>query len=166
MNWIGGHDRHKQAIFVEGRYKNHIQAYAGHMGLLLPPFRRQSLALDNPLVKQASRRSIREAGVGNLVTKLVLLSETTDPSLYGRVSFVATRERAPHGQLEVLEQHTADRDIPGGKRVWYVSRGLALPVLVQTFDKTGTRIGHYEYRDFKFNIGLTDDDFDPNKVYK
>ena len=160
MHWIAGHDRHKQAIYVEGRYENKLQIKAGHM--LFAP--RLSLPLDHALVRQASRRSIRDAGVGNLVGKLVMLAKTTDPSIYGPIQYVGVEKVGSHGDLDVLCQHA--KDIPGGKRIWYISRSLGLPVLIQTFDRSGKRIGFYEYRDFQFNIGLTDDDLDPDKVYK
>ena len=160
MNWIAGSDRYKQAIFVQGRYDNKIQIKAGH--ILFAP--RLALPLNDPMVRQASRRSIREAGVGNLVKKLVMLSETTDPGLYGPVSYVGVETVGQRGKLERIDQQA--KDIPGGKRVWYISRELGLPLLVETFDRKGKRLGHYEYRDFEFNIGLGGDDFDPNKVYK
>jgi hypothetical protein len=55
----------------------------------------------------------------------------------------------------------------GGRLVLWIDDELHLPIELDVYDHDGRLYEHYEHRDLKVNVGLTDADFDPkNEAYK
>lgn len=58
-------------------------------------------------------------------------------------------------------------DFYAGRMELWVDDALHLPIQADLFDQDGRLYEHYEHRDLKIDVGLTDKDFDPkNKAYK
>jgi LysM repeat protein len=58
-------------------------------------------------------------------------------------------------------------DFYAGKMDLWIDEELHLPIQADLYDHDGELYEHYEHRDLKVDVGLTDADFDPrNKAYK
>ena len=54
-----------------------------------------------------------------------------------------------------------------GRLVLWIDDELRLPIQIDLYDHDGNLYEHYEHRDLKVNVGLTDSDFDPkNPAYR
>ncbi len=173
FKWIGkeGHDR--EVVYVKGQYdgKMQIRLAAGDVPFM-PAGRLWSIAPENPMAQSRSRHPITEAGLGNLVERfgrLLESSEHGDPragSLVYRGSQPLPESQAPAEGVEQVVPPGIDKDLPeGGRRLWLFSADNHLPVLMRTTDAAGHEVEFYYYDSVQFPVALSDDDFNPDKLW-
>jgi hypothetical protein len=138
----------------------------------MPAGKRMALAPDSLLVRAASRHSVTEAGVGNMIDRfgrLVEMNEKGEPRA-GNLRYLGPQRRDGYDQpLETIEQLIppgAEKELPrGGKRWWHfdpATRGL--PVLIVTQDDQGQEVEYYQHDRFFFHR-LGEDEFNPDKQW-
>lgn len=173
LKWIGDEAKGREVVYVKGRYDNKIHSKLPPGNVLLAlAGSRHALPLDSMLVKGSSRHSITQAGLENLVERFGLLVdalERNEPSAavmrylgtLKRPEFEATVEAVEH-----IIPPGADPLLPrGGQKRWYFDARNHLPVLIITHDHTGQEVEYYCHDRIEFPLRLTDDDFNPDRLW-
>ncbi len=61
----------------------------------------------------------------------------------------------------------SDPHLPrGGQRLWFFEPTVSLPMLIITTDETGREVEYYCHDRFMYPVHLTDDDFNPDVLWK
>ncbi len=170
MRNTGEVGRGREVLYNPSRHEDKVHAIVGEgdSRLYKAGNKAPSLSPDSPLVKNKSRRSIRDAGPGTAVALFGRLAQAgADLKYVGP----AQRPEFPGLPLELVEQTVRPGAEPdaerGGVRSWYFdakpdSPSFGLPVLL-TLVETGTtpprELEYYCYSQVKAPAGLTDADF-------
>ena len=148
------------------------------------------LVLDN--VRRAQARNVGSLTYGgreNVFDRPVLRFEATAPSTgrtptldkgqtlwdiaraTGQSMYVVLHANRARGWWQADSPKRGDAVIVpefyAGRLVLWVDEELRLPLQIDLYDHEGNLYEHYEHRDLKVNVGLTDADFDPkNRAYR
>lgn len=133
---------------------------------------------DDPMVRDRSRQSIRDAGFGRGITAF---AGTVEKIEGGRLPPDVLKYLGPTKRPEYVHPLEAvaqtirpgdDKQSPhGGTRTWFFdgkpeSPSYGLPVLVVTTEPGGKDIEYYCFTQFRLPAGFTDADFDPARVHR
>lgn len=167
-------DAGKEVVFHTGRYDGHIMAHGGKLTRLLLP--RLKVPPDAPLAMKGNRHPVTEAGLLNLVKKLVRFRrlDLTDED----AETILDRVTDEQGRTWLRSVHSHPRDT--GERPFayvevYYDPETRIPVRFDGYDwpESGVWRGErilgerYVYDDVDFEAELTDLDFDPaNPAYE
>ncbi len=172
FKWLGQEGKGREVVYVEGKFDDKIQTRlaAGDIPFM-PAGKRMSFAVDNPLVRSASRHSVREASFGFMLSTVgtMLALQKEGNSKLGSIQYVGKIRRPDlGGEVEMVECKLApgaEHTLPeGGRRLYAFDPVVGHPVLVQTFDSHGQEVEYYRYDRFFFK-GLEDSDFDPETLW-
>jgi hypothetical protein len=173
FKWLGKEGAGREVLYVKGQYEDKIQTIvaAGDVPLM-PAGRRFAVSPDSLFVKSASRYSIRDAGIGNLIERFGALLEANDKGdrHWGTVRYLGPVKRpeceAPYEAVEHDVPGAAEAQLPrGGRRLWLFDPVTKFPTLLITQDETGHEVEYYCYDRFQFPVKLDDDDFNPDKLW-
>lgn len=165
----------REMIYVRGRFNNQLQIKAGKYDIM--PGMRLEMDLHSPRATMNSRRTLDEAGFGNMIARFgVALAEMDSGKrppnslrYLGPQSRPETRQRL-EGAAQIVppgfEKHLAH----GGRRYWFFSAEptaaeYGLPVLIITLDETGREVEYYFSDRLCVNVNLGDRDFDPDYLW-
>jgi hypothetical protein len=172
----GSADEGREVVYVQGRFNNQLVVRTGKGDLLAGL--RVELAPDSPRASANTRRSFLQAGVGYLIESLgeALREQQKGSYRYGRIHYLGRQARAESATpLECLLQEIPpglEKYLPrGGKRYFYLATDsrlpeFGLPVLVITLDENEREVEYYCFDRFSINIGLRDEDFDPDRLWQ
>lgn len=172
FKWLGQEGKGREVVYVEGKFDDKIQTRlaAGDIPFM-PAGKRMSFTVDNPLVRSASRHSVREASFGFMLSTVgtLLAHQKEGNTKLGSVQYVGKIRRPDlGGEVEMVECKLApgaEHTLPeGGRRLYGFDPVVGHPVLVQTFDSRGQEVEYYRYDRFFFK-GLDDSDFDPEVLW-
>lgn len=170
MKWLGTVGQGREVIFVRGRYEDKIHTLVARSDNLLFAGKHMAFAPDDPLVRDSTRHSITEAGLGNLVLKFGRLLDANEHGdhRFGTISYLGTQQRpefsTPLDAVEQIIPPNAERWLArGGRRVWFFDPKEHLPVLVVAFDDTNHEVEYYCYDYILWPVKLDEDDFNPAK---
>jgi hypothetical protein len=171
----GTPDEGREVIYVQGRFNNQLVIRTGK-GDWLAGWRVE-LAPDSPRATANTRRRFLEMGVGYLVESLgqALQEQQSGTFRFGRIRYLGLQARPESATpMECVVQEIPaglEKYLPaGGKRYFYLAtdprlQECGLPVLVITQDAAGQEVEYYCYDRFNINIGLRDEDFDPDRLW-
>ncbi|MCS6976349.1 MAG: DUF1571 domain-containing protein [Gemmatales bacterium] len=175
FKWIGGTLVGREMVFVRGKYDDRLQIRTGS-GDPISGFR---LSLDPHSARATanSRRTVDEAGVGNLIEQFGrLLNEHEKANGHGgQLRHLGPVERPESdAAMECVEQTISPRTekhLPrGGRRFWFFNqdprtREYQLPMLIVTEDETGREVEYYCFDRMNTNVGLSLEEFDPERIW-
>lgn len=173
FKWLGTVGQGREVAYVKDHYGNQIHSVlAAGDAPFMPAGKRMDVSPDSIFVRSASRHSITEAGIGNLVVKfgMVLDSAEKGERRYGTLRYLGRQQRPEYATpLEAVEHIipiNSEAALPrGGRRLWMFDPANGLPVLVTTWDENGHEVEYYCYDRLQLNVGLNDDDFNPDKLW-
>jgi len=127
-----------------------------------------SLDLKDPRVAENSRHSITEAGIGNMIDRVVkgweLEKQRGNHTLVGVADFEFAKR--PCTRVEICRPHSKPGQFYSYRYVIFFDKEHHLPVRVEAYDwpreggnPNGDLMECYSYINLKFNTGLTDQDF-------
>lgn len=171
MRNTGEVGRGREVLYNPSRHEDKVHAIVGEgdSRLYKAGNKAPSLSPESPLVKNKSRRSIRDAGPGTAVALFARLVQSSPADL--RHAGTVQRPEFPGVPLELVEQTVRPGAEPdaerGGVRSWYFdakpdSPGYGLPVLMTLVEAGSTpprELEYYCYTQVKAPAGLTEADF-------
>jgi hypothetical protein len=161
MRFLAGSDKDRQVVYVEGRNDGKMLIYPNPLPLIgFSKILRMSP--DNPLAKARSNYDIRDSGVQGVMSGLPRAFRENSVSrwdLAGRVEF----DGRPAWKLEGTDAENRP-PIPNHMTM-YVDAGTLLPVYFFGRRADGRPMTRMSARGIRTGIGLTDDDFDPRKLW-
>lgn len=172
LKWLGAEGKGREAIYVQGKFKNQMQVLLASSDPFAMLMSRASLPPDDPMARAKSRYPITETGFGPLITRFGQLAaavEKGDPRL-GTAKYVGRVTRPEFtAQVEAVHQVLPpDRDplLPkGGQRWWFFDADSGLPVLLIAHDPAG-EVEYYCHDSIIAPAHLDDDDFNPDKLWR
>jgi hypothetical protein len=173
FKWLGNEGKDREVLYVKGRFENklHSRLAAGDVPLM-PAGMHVSLALDNPMVKSASRHSITDAGIGASIERLgaLIAAQENGDARRGTVTLLGPQNRPEFPQPVQVIEHVIPADVEpelpkGGRRLYCFDPTHHLPLLVIARDDKGQEVEYYLYDRLQTNVRLDDDDFDPEKLW-
>ena len=172
----GSADEGREVVYVPGRFNNQLVVRTGKGDVLAGL--RVELAPDSPRATANTRRSLLQAHVGYLIEALeqAWREQQQGSCRYGRIHYLGRQARPESATpLECLLQEIPaglEKHLPrGGKRFFYLATDarlpeFGLPVLVVTLDENEREVEYYCFDRFSINIGLRDEDFDPDRLWQ
>jgi len=157
MRWLAGPHKGREVVYQEGRFDGKMVAYLGDL------FGFDSIFTFSPTAAEAmqeNRHPITEAGVGHIAERLYVQCRDARGRGDLRARYLGEErylDRPTHKIMRVLED--------GGYRYWNIDTELQLPVRVITYDRRHQLQEVYSFKDLQLNVGLTDDDFDPQVLW-
>lgn len=157
MRWLGPPYKGRQAVYQEGRFDGKVVAYLGDLFGFDSVFSFEPTA---PEVMAGNRHPITEAGIGHIADRLCEQFRLARAQGTLRARYLGTErylERPTYKIMRILED--------GGYRYWNIDTELLLPIRVITYDARHRLQETYSFKDLRLNVGLTDDDFDPQVLW-
>ncbi len=173
FKWLGTEGHGREVIFVQGKYDNKLNTKlaAGDVPFMAAG-KRFAIAPDNSMVRNSSRHSIREAGIGNLIQQFagLVAANGRGDFHFGTLRYLGAIRRPELEQpCEAVEQMIPAASEPGlpkgGKRLWVFDSATSLPVLVTLRDEANKEVEFYCYDRIEYPARLTDDDFNPDLIW-
>ena len=164
MRWLApSASKNQEVAYVAGKNNNQMRVQSKGI-LKLTGF--HSIATDDPRVLEHSRHTINDAGIGKLIDA-TLAAWTVDRQLGRTVTRIAEYEYNNRRCLRI-ENIRSER-----RPQYYAHRGVIfleleskLPIRNENYEwprqggpATGELFEVYSYTDLRFNVGLTDRDF-------
>jgi hypothetical protein len=174
FKWLGAEGKGREVVYVKGHYDNklHTLTAAGDIPLL-PAGKRFPVNPDGVLVKSKSRYPITEAGLGGLIDRFGKLLEAQErgDTHQGTLKYLGAMkvpeyENKVEGVLQTIPPMGDPNLARGGQRLWFFDPVLHLPMLIITKDDTGREVEYYCHDRFMYPVNLTDDDFNPDVLWK
>lgn len=164
MKWTKDPNKGRELLFVPGKYDNKLKVHLGGLiDIILPSI---TISPDSPHVLKNTRHSITSAGMGNMINSLIDQFELARQQ--GDLQVVS------HGTEKVdgVECLKIERILPKDKGYYchrlmlFLDKRNFTPAKVMIYDWDNQLIENYSIADVKWNVGLTDEDFDSkNKEY-
>lgn len=165
MRWLAPNDMKGQEVaYSADKNKNHMRVHSRGI-LKLTGF--HSIAVDDPRVLEHSRHTITDAGIGRLIEGTLT---------YWAIDRQIGRTETRIGEYEYnnrrcirIENIRAERrpQYYAHRGIIYLDKESKLPIRNENYDwprqggpATGELLEVYSYTDLRFNVGLTDRDFD------
>jgi hypothetical protein len=169
----------RELLYNPKQHGDKIYAIVGKAdeGLLYKAGQRApAVSPDFPMVKQKSRYSIREAGLGTPIQRVSQWLEKAErgqiPPQNLRFQPQVRRPECPD-PLHLVELQLRPGDDPlfpqGGRRQWFFhanpqAETYALPILIRAVDADGQEVEYYWIERLQPNVHLTDADFHPDRL--
>jgi len=156
-------DKGREALYVDGKYDNKIQA---HPGGVLGPLFQVKIKPDSNIAMRGNLRPITMAGMANMLHTVVPQFELAekngdlDAAYLGKMDIGGRKAYA-------IKRILPKKDIyPCKELVFFIDVEELVPIGADSYGWDGQLESTYRYTDFKINVGLTDNDFDRrNKAY-
>lgn len=169
----------RELLYNPQQHGDKIYAVVGKAdeGLLYKAGQRApAVSPDFPMVKQKSRYSIREAGLGTPLQRVQQWLEKAErgqiPSQNLRFQQQASRSETtePLHLVELVLRPGDDPLLPrGGRRQWFFhanprADSYALPILIRAVEADDQEVEYYWIEQFRPNVRLSDADFHPDRL--
>jgi hypothetical protein len=162
FRWGKGSARGREVIYVHGRNNNRLVAHPGgglrFLTLRLNPAGR--------LAMKANRHSLQHSGMDKIIE-----SVASDYELARKMGLEAIRSTG-EGRFDGKAVWIVEGDFPSDsgyyarKVILLLDQTIGLPVKISIFDGSDRLVEEYVFRSLKFNVGLTEEDFNPaNPAY-
>jgi len=174
FQWLGPEAKGREVVYVQGQHDNaiHTLTAAGDV-LFLPAGRRISLAPTSPMVRARSRYPITEASLGVWIVRFGRLVDAAEKNAadVGAVEYLGELKRPEFDEKVAAVLHKMPPGweplLPrGGQRWWFFSTTHHLPALIITHDEKGREVEYYCQDQIRFDVPMTDDDFDPKLLWR
>jgi hypothetical protein len=165
MKWLGPPRLAGQEVtFVHGKNQNKLRVQSkgilGVAGFV-------SVDVNDPRVKEQSRHTIREAGIGNLIDSTVRSWDFDRQTGKAQTRIVeAEFDKRPCYRVETIRGERTPQTY-SYRSVIYLEKNSKYPLRnenyswpVQGGDPAGDLMEVFSYTNLQFNVGLTDRDFD------
>ncbi len=161
MKWIKDPFKNREMIYVQGWNDNKIKAHEGGiMGVV-------SVNLDpnGSMAMKGNRHPVTDMGIGNLL-KVVSSNVNRAKKNGDSISVIKLGEEKVFGVDSIKLEATFPQEKEKGyycyRAVFWVNKETKLPTKIMVYDWNNQLVEDYAYENLKFNVGLTEKDFDPS----
>jgi len=157
MKWLEQPLKGRQVIYQRDRFQGKLVANVGDLFGFGSVF-----ALDpkGPEATKGNRHPITQAGIQHITERLYEQFEEARGAGILRSRFLGSEELYDRPTVKIVRLLE-----DGGYRYWNIDSELLLPIRVITYDARLQLLETYSFKDLRLNVGLTDDDFDPQKLW-
>jgi hypothetical protein len=160
MRWVRNAPIGDRVLYVEGKYRDQMLVRPKGLLVLLtggPVFRKP----DGAEAMKNTLRPVNLFGFKRGMRELLNVYRQARQAGDCREGFAGSAT-VEGRQALVLERYLpAKNDYPAWKTVIYIDQEYLVPLCIEGFDWDHKLSSRYVYRDLRFNVGLTDDDFLP-----
>jgi len=157
LRWLEPPFQGREVIYQKGRFEDKVVANLGDLFGFEGIF---AFVPTAPEVMRGNRHPITEAGIGHIIERLYEQFHQAHSQNSLRARYLGAEPylgRPTFKIMRVLED--------GGFRYWNIDTELLLPIRVITYDCRHQLQETYTFKDLRVNVGLTDDDFDPQLLW-
>jgi len=159
MRWIKNAPTADRVLFVKGKYNNMMLIKPkGFLGGLVGVVRRVP---NSPDVMANTLKSITDFGFKNTIINLLKTYELAASRHEGVSKFVGYARLDGRKVLVLKRVLPPRKDYPAKSITWYLDLEYFVPVGIEATDWNNNLIYSYFYKNIKFNVGLTPEDFTP-----
>jgi hypothetical protein len=157
---LTGKHVNREIIYVKGRYNNKmIVSPGGIFGGLTA-----RISPDSVLTKRESRHTITEAGLPNIMERMISILQEDGKTAACRPTVTCPGDGYCSSKKVVRIRIVNSSYAP--KTELALDAQTLYPAEIVSYDTDGSLLESYRYQDMKANVGLTDTDFDPeNPAY-
>ena len=158
MKWIEEPNKGRELLFVPGKYDNKLKVHIGGiLNLILPSI---TVAPDSPMVLEHARHSITGAGLGNLINSLIDQFQLAKQQGDLHVNILGSENIRGADCLKVERLLPKDKGYYCHRLILSLNKENGVPVRVTVYDWNDVLIETYTFANLKWNVGLSDKDFD------
>ena len=162
LAWVKNAGRADRVIFVRGKYGNQmlVRPSSGFLAALVGTVKRDP---DGTEAMKSTLRPINEFGFGNSLEDLEKIYRLAEErgELETEFKGFGTHEQTGR-KAAILERRLPPRDdYPAVRTVVYIDTEYLVPTIVEGYDQDDELICRYIFKNIKFNVGLTEEDFLP-----
>lgn len=162
MKWTKNPNRADRMIYVEGKYDNKMIVRPANalVRALAPAVLRDPRCKD---AKAASLRSVDEFGFEKSIVGLLELYRQAEREGHLKVDFGGYAEVAGRKAIVVVRYLPPKNDYPAHKTAIYIDLETMVPICVEAYgwDNPPELICRYLYKNVRFNVHMTGEDFLP-----
>ena len=159
MAWVKNAPIGDRVLYVEGKYNG--QMLVRPAGLLYKLIGTQMRKPDGPEAMANTLRPVTMFGFRRALESLRRVYALAASRGEGVCRFLGYREVAGRYALALERVLPPREDYPAKTTIWYLDAEWLVPLAVEGWDWDDRLTCSYLYRDVKFNVGLTDEDFTP-----
>ncbi len=161
MEWVRNAPTGDRVLYVEGRNNGNmlIRPKVGLFRALVGGA--VDRKPDSPEVMANTLRPVTMFGFRRSLESLLDIYELSDRRGEGNNRFEGYREVAGRRTLVLERTLPLRKDYPAKLTIWYLDVEHLVPLALKGYDWDDQLICSYVYKDVKFNVGLTEEDFAP-----
>jgi len=156
LKYTDGDDAGLEAIYCEGRYNNKLEV---HLGGMFGFFR---IAVDprGSLALKGNRHPIMDAGIGQILHLMEKNYRQAKSDPESRITVEGETLLNGRKARLVKAVFPKGKGYYGGRVLIWIDKESALPVKITIHGWDNEFLEEYQYDGIKFNVGLSDKDFD------
>jgi hypothetical protein len=161
MTWLKNKPVGEKLIYIEGKYDNQMLVkpnssipFAGLAGTIKRP-------VDGPDARRNSLRTVNQFGFKRSMLSLLEVYEQAAEARDLKQEFGGYANFEGRRCVSLVRLLPDVPKYPAARTVTYIDLQYLVPICVQAFDGQGQLISSYVFKDIKFNVGLTSDQFLP-----
>ena len=159
MQWTKNAPLGEAVLFVEGSYGNQMLVKPkGILYALVGTVRREP---DGREAMQNTLRPVNMFGFERALENLLGVYRKAQANGHLKESFGGYANVAGRKTVVLVRHLPAEEDYPAYKTLIYVDTDNLIPVCIEGYDWDEQLASRYIYKDIKFNVGLTEDEFLP-----
>jgi len=160
MEWLSGKKKGQEAVFVEGENNNLLLVRV--KGIIGRFIRLLKLDPEGSFALKSSNRSIKKAGVGNLIESIIAMTAQARSKGVLDLKIIGEEKIEDHHTI-VIERNLPSNQYDSPKTLIYIDKESQLPVKISRFDKEGDLMEEYSYANLSPNKDLSDTLFNLDK---
>jgi outer membrane lipoprotein-sorting protein len=158
FRWESGSERGREVIFVDGRHNGKIVAHPGG------PLKLITFHLDPEgyLAMKENRHSLKNSGMEKILSLIESNVALADAKNLDAISLIGK------GDFDGKPVHIVEGRFPKNQGFYayrirlYFSPDIKLPLKATIYDWSEQLIEDYEFHELDINVGLSEEDFDPD----
>lgn len=164
MKWLEGPGEYREVLYDP--YKNQGKMMVKPQGLIAILFPVINIEPDHAMVKNQSRHTLKEAGIGIAIENLIAQCRTAEKD--GKLKARLLEEKDISGRTcsEIELIFSEDKSYYAARILIDIDKGYNLPVSMFVYDWKDNLLEKAVYNKLELNPGLAEIDFDPkNPAY-
>jgi len=159
MRWMENAPIAERILYVNGKHGGQMLVQPkGLLGKLVGTVKRSPDSAD---VRANTLRPVTAFGFRRMMESLREVYKLAADRREGSFRFNGYQQVAGRRALRLERVLPPENDYPAATTLWYLDVEYLVPLALESYDWDGRLICQYVFKDVRFNVGLTEDDFSP-----